>query len=68
MSDLVKLGRANVSGGDLLKLLLADQRSPATKRASAADLRDFFGEELSPREVERFVTMPPPGSWRPTTY
>lgn len=42
----------------MLQLLLADKRSEATKRAYAADLRDFFGEELNPAEVERFVTLP----------
>jgi integrase/recombinase XerC len=59
MSELVRRERATVNGGELLRLLLADKRSAATKRAYAADLRDFFGEELSPREVERFVTLPP---------
>lgn len=59
MSELVPRGRASVHGGELLKLLLADKRSPATRRAYAADLRDFFGEDLSPREVEQFVTLPP---------
>lgn len=59
MSELVRRERAKVNGGELLRLLLADKRSAATKRAYAADLRDFFGEELSPREVERFVTQPP---------
>jgi integrase/recombinase XerC len=43
----------------MLRLLLEDKRSPATKRAYAADLRDFFGEDLSPREVERFVGQSP---------
>lgn len=59
MSDLVRRERAKVGGGELLKLLLADKRSDATKRAYAADLRDFFGEDLNPREVERFVSQPP---------
>jgi integrase/recombinase XerC len=59
MSELVRRERAAVNGGELLRLLLADKRSPSTKRAYAADLRDFFGEELSPREVEQFVTLPP---------
>ncbi len=59
MSDLVRRERAQVGGGELLRLLLADKRSEATKRAYAADLRDFFGEELNPREVERFVSQPP---------
>lgn len=60
MSDLMRPNRASARGGELLQLLLADKRSPATKRAYAADLRDFFGEDLSPREVERFVSLPPP--------
>src|SRR4051794_29978685 len=59
MSQLVRRNQAPVTGGELLRLLLADKRSEATKRAYAADLRDFFGEDLSPREVEGFVTMPP---------
>lgn len=59
MADLARTQSARVNGGELLRLLLADKRSPATKRAYAADLRDFFGEELSSREVEQFVTLPP---------
>lgn len=59
MSGLQRRDQARVGGGELLRLLLADKRSPATKRAYAADLRDFFGEDLSPREVEQFVTLPP---------
>jgi integrase/recombinase XerC len=58
-SHLVRGERARVGGGELLKLLLADKRSPSTKRAYAADLRDFFGQDLSPAEVERFVTQSP---------
>jgi integrase/recombinase XerC len=59
-SHLVRGERARVGGGgELLKLLLADKRSPSTKRAYAADLRDFFGEDLSPAEVERFVAQSP---------
>jgi integrase/recombinase XerC len=59
MSELVRRERARINGSELLRLLLADKRSASTKRAYAADLRDFFGEELSPQEVERFVTLPP---------
>jgi integrase/recombinase XerC len=59
MSGIQRREQARIGGGELLKLLLADKRSPATKRAYAADLRDFFGEDLSPREVERFVSLPP---------
>lgn len=58
MSEIQRRERAKVSGTELLRLLLADKRSEATKRAYAADLRDFFGEELNPAEVERFVTLP----------
>jgi integrase/recombinase XerC len=57
--DLVRSERARINGHELVRLLLADKRSEATKRAYAADLRDFFGEDLNPREVERFVTLPP---------
>lgn len=46
-------------GAELLQLLLADRRSEATKRAYAADLRDFFGADLDPREVQRFVGQAP---------
>jgi integrase/recombinase XerC len=59
MSHLQRREQARIGGAELLKLLLADKRSPATKRAYAADLRDFFGEDLSPREVERFVSQAP---------
>ena len=59
MSELVRTERARVNGRELLTLLLADKRSDATKRAYAGDLRDFFGEDLSPSEVERFVSLPP---------
>jgi integrase/recombinase XerC len=59
MSELQRREQARVNGGELLQLLLADKRSPATKRAYAADMRDFFGEDLNPREVEQFVTLPP---------
>src|SRR2546423_1730025 len=59
MSNLARRDQARVTGAELLRLLLADKRSAATKRAYAADLRDFFGEDLNSREVERFVTMPP---------
>lgn len=59
MSNLVRKDRAAVTGTEMLRLLLADKRSPATKRAYAADLRDFFGEDLNQHEVERFVTQAP---------
>lgn len=59
MSELQRREPARVGGGELLRLLLDDKRSPATKRAYAADLRDFFGEDLNPREVESFVTQSP---------
>ncbi|MCC2671269.1 MAG: Site-specific recombinase XerD [Armatimonadetes bacterium] len=59
MSELVRTERARVNGRELLTLLLADKRSEATRRAYAADLRDFFGQDLSPREVEQFVTQAP---------
>jgi integrase/recombinase XerC len=47
---------------DPVALLLADKRSPATKRAYRADLRDFFGGD--PRdplqaEVAAFLALPP---------
>lgn len=57
--ELQRRDQARVNGNELVRLLLADKRSPATQRAYAADLRDFFGEDLNPGEVERFVTLPP---------
>ncbi len=48
-------------GEDALRLLLADSRSEQTKRAYAADLRDFFGgqgREACPSSVEWLCRLP----------
>jgi integrase/recombinase XerC len=47
-------------GDDPLAMLLADKRSPATRRAYAADLRDFFGSgtaDPSPGDVRDFLAL-----------
>lgn len=40
--------------------LLADKRSPATRRAYAGDLRDFFGGEPTAEEVGAFLRLRTP--------
>lgn len=45
---------------DVLAILLADKRSPQTRRAYAADLRDFFGT-VDPEAVREFLALPVPG-------
>ena len=50
MPDLVRKDRARVNGGELLRLLLADKRSPATKRAYAAQGEALL-KYLRPRTV-----------------
>jgi integrase/recombinase XerC len=58
-----------VQGVDPVALLLADKRSPQTKRAYAADLRDFFGEDATPDAVTGFCALPPPQvAYRLATY
>jgi integrase/recombinase XerC len=42
---------------DPVALLLADKRSPATKRAYAADLNDFFGGTARPEDVRDFLSL-----------
>lgn len=44
---------------DALALLLADKRSPQTRRAYAADLRHFFGSP-DPDAVRAFLALPAP--------
>jgi integrase/recombinase XerC len=44
---------------DPVALLLADKRSPQTRRAYAADLRAFFGGEPAPSAVMEFVSLQP---------
>lgn len=48
---------------DPIALLLADKRSPATKRAYAADLAGFFGSDghaPAPEDVQAFLQLPAP--------
>jgi integrase/recombinase XerC len=54
---------------DPVALLLADKRSPATKRAYRGDLVDFFGGEPAPGQVEAFLALPAPAvALRLATY
>lgn len=54
---------------DPVAMLLADKRSPATKRAYAGDLKDFFGAAPGPGVVRAFVSLPAPEiALRLTTY
>jgi integrase/recombinase XerC len=48
------------AGPDPVALLLADKRSPATRRAYAGDLRAFFGGDPQPHQVRQFVALPVP--------
>ena len=53
--------RLQTWGEDALRLLLSDNRSAQTKRAYAADLRDFFqgqGKEACPAAVEWLCGLP----------
>ncbi len=49
-----------VSHAEALALFLGAQRSPATRRAYSADVRDFFGGEPQPQQVAVFLALPPP--------
>lgn len=51
---------ANIPAVNPVALLLADKRSPATKRAYKADLSHFFGGEPPPAVVHEFLGQPPP--------
>jgi len=46
-----------VTPTDPICLFLNDQHSPATRRAYAADLRSFFGEEPAPDVVTQFLSF-----------
>ncbi len=53
---------APAAGADPVAMLLADKRSPQTRRAYAGDLRDFFGcpgRDPDPDTVRGFVSLPP---------
>jgi integrase/recombinase XerC len=45
---------------DLVAMLLQDKRSADTRRAYAADLRDFFGPDHSPASVRAFASLSAP--------
>lgn len=45
---------------DPVALLLADKRSPQTRRAYEADLRDFFGGSPAPEDVQAFLRLAVP--------
>lgn len=45
------------SPADAIALFLEHQQSPATRRAYAADLRSFFGEEPEPAAVSQFLAL-----------
>lgn len=45
---------------DPIAMLLADKRSPATRRAYEGDLRDFFGGAPVPDQVGAFLALPAP--------
>ena len=67
MSELAKSGsfeaflETSSTERDLIAELLADKRSPATRRAYASDLKDFFakvtGASPSPRLVREFLQL-----------
>ena len=53
----------NLTAYDSVALLLADKRSPATKRAYASDLAGFFGapgQVPPPTDVQAFLALPAP--------
>src|SRR5947207_3441776 len=45
---------------DPISMLLADKRSPATRRAYEGDLKDFFGGVPTAPEVTAFLALPVP--------
>lgn len=57
--------RPEASATNIIDLLLADKRSPQTRRAYAGDLRDFLsafngGAAPSPASVQAFLSLPAP--------
>ena len=44
-STPINLEASALTAGDVLEKFLAEKQSPATRRAYAVDLRDFFGGE-----------------------
>jgi integrase/recombinase XerC len=44
----------------MMPRFLADKQNPATRRAYAIDLRDFFGTELKPERIAAFLALPAP--------
>lgn len=51
---------ATAAAAQIVTLLLADKRSPATRLAYEADLRIFFGGALDQETVHGFVALAPP--------
>jgi integrase/recombinase XerC len=60
MSVGIDIHHPETTAGDLRGRFLADKSGAATRRAYAADLRDFFGGQPSPEQVSRFVALPVP--------
>jgi integrase/recombinase XerC len=56
----VSLQSAPITAVDVMPLFLAEKQNPATRRAYAIDLRDFFGQELKPERVAAFLALPAP--------
>jgi integrase/recombinase XerC len=52
--------RQTSATGDVIGSFLADKPSAATRRAYAADLRDFFAGEPRPDQVSAFLALPAP--------
>lgn len=61
MSNLAKFGSFNQPSRDILSELLADKRSPNTRRAYAKDLKDFFqttaNQDATPQLVAEFLQL-----------
>lgn len=61
MSNLAKFGSFNQPNRDILSELLADKRSPNTRRAYARDLKDFFqttaNQDATPQLVQEFLQL-----------
>lgn len=61
MANLAKFGSFNQPNRDILSELLADKRSPNTRRAYARDLKDFFrvtaNQDATPQLVAEFLQL-----------
>jgi integrase/recombinase XerC len=56
----IDIHNPETTAGDLSGMFLADKSGAATRRAYAADLRDFFGGQPAPEQVSNFVALPVP--------